>query len=356
MHILPQFARLQRFPLCVVAALCVSASLRAEDNAPHRPRIVLEPCYLLPFPPMAHLLAYGDAAMRATKPPTLEDYLAAAEQRLQEKTLAATPLTDAVRKAEAERAPAESAHTAAQQEAATLQQNIDALAKEIKQVSDSRTANEAERSKVAAALAQLQEAQPLVAEALRHLTEAVGKAPTDTTLSDAQRQLAEKLKAMETNVTELQVKSDELTATIGAADSTLKETNSRLDAARRELRALAQRVAELQSQSQKLAAIVDAARKVAEPALAEVAQATRDVERWESEIAFRDLMAALEADLADARALAASRQTELDQANEQLTAAQSAVSSATVKRDEASATVHAIQANIQAARNAKQTK
>ena len=354
MHSILQFARVPLHPLCVIAVLCIPARLSAEDNVPTPPpRIVLEPCYLLPLPPMAHLLAYGDVALRATKPPTLEEHLAAANQRLQQKTAAAMPLIDAVRKAEAELAPAQNAHAAAQQQAATLQKNMAALAAEIKQINDSRTANDAERTKVAASLAQVQGAQPLVAEALRHLTEAVGKAPTDTALTDAQRQLTEKLKAMETNVTELQAKSDELTAAIGAADAKLKETNSRLDAARQESAALADRIAALQSQSQQLAAVVDAARKASEPAQSEVAQAMREVERWQHEIAFRDQMAALEAELADARELAAARQSELDKASEQLSAAESAVNSATAQRDQASRTVEAINAKIQAARAAK---
>jgi chromosome segregation ATPase len=342
---------------CIIAAMCLPATLRAEDNItsnePSPPAIGLETCYPLPLPPLAAMLAYRDAILTATNPPTLEDQLGAAKQHLQEKTVAAMPLVEAVSKAEAALAPAQAALAAAQQEAATLQKNIDALAAEVAQITDSRGKSDAERTQVSTALVQLQGARPLVAEALRHLTEAVGKAPTDATLTDAHRQLTEKLKVMETNVAALEAKTNELAAAVAAADSTLKETSARLEAARQQSAPLAERVAALQAESEKLAAALDAARKAAEPALSEIALAKREVERWQNEIAYRDLMAALEAELAAARMLANERRLELDRANQQFAAAQSAVESAAARLAEASRNIDSLNARIQSAHQLK---
>jgi chromosome segregation ATPase len=359
----------------IIAAMCIPATLRAEDvvtrneqsppiqnaaatpaEALPTPPIRLETCYPLPLPPLAVMLAYRDAALRATNPLSLEDQLAIAQRHLQEKTAAAMPLIAAVSKAEAELAPAQAVLAAAQQEAATLQKNIDALTLEVTQITESRATNDAERNKVAATLTQLQGAQPLVAEALRHLTEAVGKAPTDTTLTDAHRQLTEKLKTMETNVADLQTKTNEFAAAVTAADVRLKETAARLDAARQQSAAVAARVATLQTESEKLAAAFDAAQKAAEPAQSEVNLAQRQVERWRNEIAYRDLLASLEADLAAASILADERQAELDQANQQLAVAQSAAASANGRLNEATRNVDAINARIQSARDEHQSR
>ena len=121
-----------------------------------------------------------------TNPPTLDERLAAAQHLLKEKTDAGTPTIEPVRKAEAELAPVQSALATAQQEAATVQKNVDAITAEVEQINQSRAASDAERTKDAASLAQLQEARPLVAEAIRHLAEALGKSPGDAVLTESQ--------------------------------------------------------------------------------------------------------------------------------------------------------------------------
>jgi chromosome segregation ATPase len=330
----------------------MATSLHAADQAAAPPAAL----YPLCLPPVAcggHWLGYGELALWAMTSATLEEHLAAAQRLLQEKTSVAAPLVDALHKAEAELVPAQQALSDARHQAALLQKNIEALAAQSKQISDSRAASDAERTNVSATLAQVQAAQPLVAEALRHLTEAVGKAPADTALAEAHRQLTEKLKAMEANATELQTKSEELVGAVAAADAKLKESAAQAEAARRQSAAVAERVAALEAQVQQLAAALEAARREADPAQAEIAQATREVERWQNEITFRDQMAALEKELVDARQLAAARQAELETANNQLADAKSAVDSATVQRDQAAHAVDAIHARIQAARAAK---
>jgi predicted nucleic acid-binding Zn-ribbon protein len=289
----------------------------------------------------------------ATNPPTLAERLAAAEKQLQQHAAASAPLAGAVQKAEQALAPVASALAAAQQQSAALETNAQALAAEVKQFGDLRAAREAERAKLVAQLDPLQQAQPLVAEALRHLTEALGKAPTDATITEAHRQLTEKLQAMEASIGALRAKSDESAAAISAEDAKLQDASARLEAARMESAAAAERVKSLEAESQQLAAAVDAAQKAAAPAVKQLADAQGSVERWRGEIAFRDQMAALAAELAAAREEAAKRQADVDQANQQLAAAKSAAEVATAKLSEASQGVGEVEAKIDAARAAK---
>jgi chromosome segregation ATPase len=289
-------------------------------------------------------------------PPTFEQHLADAEQQFQQKSAAAAPLIESVRKSEAELAPAQSALAAAQEEAASLQKNLDALVAEVNLVTQSRTTSDAERNKLATNLAQLQEALPLVAEALRHLTEAVGKAPTDATLTDAQRQITDKLKAMETTSADLRSKINELVAVIAADDSKLKDASARLEAARQESASVTQRVASLQSEVEKLAAALAAARQAAAPAESAVAQAQREIERWQNEIAFRDRMTALEAELAAARKEAEARQIALDEATKQLAAARSAADAAAARLSEVSQNIDALKVQIESNRESNPIK
>jgi uncharacterized phage infection (PIP) family protein YhgE len=243
--------------LSIVAALCLAASVSAKDGVtPNEqspptqvpsgtptqivempPRIVSSPP--AQCPPLTVLLACGDMTLRATAPSTLDDCLAIAKQQLQEKTVAAAPLIEAVHKAEEALAPVQSALTAAQKEATAFQTNVDALAAEVQQITESRTASDTERGKVATSLAQLHDARPLVNEALRHLTEAVGKAADDAALAEAHRLVTEKLKAMETRAAELQAKNDELSSAVSAADVKLKDAAARLESARKELATVA---------------------------------------------------------------------------------------------------------------------
>ncbi len=288
-----------------------------------------------------------------TNPPMLDARLAIAQQRLKEKTDLSGPLTEAARKAEAEIASVKTALTKGQEEAATLQSEVNRLTSEISQIGESRAASDGERTKISTTIAQVQAAHPLVAEALRHLTEALGKRPDDAKLVEVQGQLTEQLKTMETQATELQAKLTELTAAVTAADARLKDTTSQLDAANKAVTAAAERVKSLETQSTQLTTVLESARKAAQPAEAELAQAQHDVARWQDEIAFRDQIAVLQNELEAARKLAAERQAEVDKAAEQLLAAQTIVNSATAKLDEASRGVDAASAKIQAARSPK---
>jgi chromosome segregation ATPase len=341
--------------LGVVATLCAACAVFAEDAASAvAPRP--EPSQLLPLPSTAPWLGFGKLALSAAEPARLEAYLSAAKGRLEEKSAAAAPLLEAVRQAEASLAPARSALATAQQDAATLQKKIEALQVEIQQTTEARNRHEAERTTLAASIAQIQEARPLVAEALRHLTEAVGKAPGDAALAESQRQLTEKLKAMETQAAELGAKAAELATTIAAADAKLKETTAQREAAVKEAAAAAARVARLQSEADKLAAAVAAARQAAQPAEAAVAAAQQEVERWQNEIAFRDRMAALAAELTSALQMAGEREATLASAAAELAAAQSAVEAATAQRDEAAQRIRAIRAKIEAARTPRESQ
>src|SRR5204863_97919 len=158
---------------------------------------------------------------------------------------------------------------------------------EVKQISSDRTASDAERNKAAATVQQIESARPSIAEALRHLTEALGKLPNDAKLAATQRALTDELKGMETKSTGLQTKMTELTAALTAADSKLKETNARLEVVKKEVAAAAEHVNLVKSQSEKHAAVLNAARKAAAPAEKELAEANREVARWQDELAFR---------------------------------------------------------------------
>ncbi len=266
----------------------------------------------------------GDkAAMQgtlSTNPPTLDERLAIAKKMLQEKTAKSIPLVEAARKAENAAATAESCLTTAKQKLASLKADADGLAAQIKQVAASRSANDAERAKAAGSLQQIDAAKPSVAEALRNLTEALGKLPNDAKLATAQRGLADQLRTMEANSTALQAKIAELTTSITTADAKVKDLNTRLEADNKNSATATAAVNALKSASQKCASAVVAARKAATPAEAELFAAKHALARWEDEIAFRDKIAALQQDLAAARKVAAERQADLDKANAKLAA------------------------------------
>jgi hypothetical protein len=288
-----------------------------------------------------------------TNPPTLAERLATAEKALKHQSEEAAPLIAAKQKAEAEAAAAKSPLAEAQKKLAVLKADADKIVAEVKQINDARGATEAERTKAAATLQQNESARPSIAEALRHLTEALGKLPNDATLTAAQQGLNEQLKVMEAASTSQKTKITELTAAITATDVKLKDANTRVEASNKNVAAAAEEVKTLEAQSQKLAAAVDAAQKAVD---AKVADANRAVARWQNEIAFRDQMAALQKDLDAARKVAADRQVELDKANQQLAAVQTTVNAAKAKTDEASKGVDAVNAKIQAARADARTR
>jgi chromosome segregation ATPase len=285
-----------------------------------------------------------------TNPPTLDARLAAAKKTLQQKTVATSQFVSAEHKAEAAAAAAQKSFTEAQQKLAAHKSDADKLAAEVKQLTAARAATDAERSKAAASVQQIESARPSVAEALRHLTEALGKLPNDAKLVAAQRALNEQLKALETSSAALQAKANDLTGALTTADAKLKETNAHLEAVNKDRAAAAEKLKPLEAQSQKLAAALDAARKAATPAEKELADANRAVARWQNEIAFRDQIAALQKELEAVHTLAAARQAELDKANKQLAAVQTTVNGAKSKLDEASKGIDMVNAKIQAAR------
>jgi predicted nucleic acid-binding Zn-ribbon protein len=288
-----------------------------------------------------------------TNVPSLDERLAAAKKSLQQKTDAAAPLVAAKRKAEADVAAAQPILAAAQQKLAPLKSNSEKLAAEVKQIAAARAATDAERTKAVTNIQQIEAAKPSVAEALRHLTEALGKLPNDAKLTAAQQALTDELKGMEINSTALQTKVTELTAALTAADARLKDTNARLEAANKDVASAAEQVKSLEAESQKLTATLLAAQKAAAPAEKELADANGAVARWQNEIAFRDQMAVLAKDLEAARKLAADRQAELDKAKQQLAAVQTTVNAAKAKVDEASHGVDAVSEKIQQVRAKK---
>lgn len=288
-----------------------------------------------------------------TNPPTLEKRLAAAQQTAKEKTEAAAPLSAAVTKAEADLAAVQNELASARTQSEALQAEVARLQSEITPIEKTRTDSDAERTNIATMLAKAQEAHPLVGESLRHVTEALGKQPDDAELVALQRQLTDKLKAMETQIADFQTKGAELTNTITAVDEQLKTPRATLEAKNKEALAAAEKLTATEAQVQQLTAGLDAARKAAQPVEAELAQAKQSAERWQNEIVFRDQMRAFETELEAARKAAAERQAEVDQAAEQLTAAQTVLDGAKTKLAETSAGVDAIQAKVQAARAPK---
>ena len=196
-----------------------------------------------------------------TNPPALDERLAAAKKFLQQKTDATAPLVGAERKAEADVAAAQAILTAAQQKLAALRADSDKLAAEVKQISAARAASDAERTKAATSIQQIESAKPSVAEALRHLTEALGKLPNDAKLTATQRALTDELKGMETNSSGLQTKVTELAAALTAADARLKETNARQESANKDVAASADTVKSLEAEMQKLAATLSCGSK-----------------------------------------------------------------------------------------------
>src|SRR4029079_5431536 len=114
-----------------------------------------------------------------TNPRTLAERLVAAQKAQKEQADAAAPLIAAKQKAEAEVAAAQTPLADARKKLAALQSDDDKIAADVKQITAGRAASDAERTKIAASIQQNESARPSVAEALRHLTEAIGKLPND---------------------------------------------------------------------------------------------------------------------------------------------------------------------------------
>jgi WD40 repeat protein len=289
----------------------------------------------------------------ATNPPPLEERLAAATKALQQKTLLTAPLEDAKREAEATVTAARAALSTEQQKLAASRTHVDMLAAEIKQLTATRAASDAERTKAAASLQQIDSARPSVAEALRYLTEALGKLPSDAKLASAQHGLNEQLKKMESHSASLRKKIADLSAEVASADTKLKDANSNFDAANNEVSAGGVRVKSIKAELKKFAAAFEAAKKSAALAEKELAAANQAVAHWQAEIAFRNKIAELQKQLEAAHKLAAERQADVDKANLQLTTAQSAAKTASAKRDEALRGIDSVMTKIQQARSAK---
>jgi hypothetical protein len=288
-----------------------------------------------------------------TNPPTLDERLAAAQATLQLKTAASGPLTAARQKAEADLQKTQADLVAAQQTAAALQADAERLTAEGSKIGQARAAAEAQHTKIANMISQNEAARPLVAEALKQVTEAIAKVPDDAKLAEVQRQLTEQQKVMEGGSTDLQAKLAELATAVANADVQLKDINAKLEAAGKASSAAAEQVKTLAAQNDEQAKSLAAAQQAAGPAEAELANAQQAVARWQGEIAYRDQMVLLQAELEAARKVAAERQAELDKADQQLKAANEVVTSATSKRDEASRNIEALNAKISEARAAK---
>jgi Planctomycete cytochrome C/WD domain, G-beta repeat len=286
----------------------------------------------------------------ATNPPTLDERLAAANAALQQKSAASAPLTATKQKADADLKNAEAAVVVAQKKVAEVQAKAEPLAAEVNKIGQARAATEAERVKVTTTISQNEAARPLVGEALRQVTEALGKLPNDAKLAEVQRQLTEQQKAMEGGSAGLQAKLTELATAVANADVQLKAMNAQLEGINKEAAAAAEQAKASQTQKEQAAKALADAQKAAQPAEAELAAAQQAVARWKDEIAFRDQMAALRKELDAASKLAAARQAELDQANKQLSSVQSAASAAKKQADEAAKGVDAVAAKIRAAR------
>jgi hypothetical protein len=285
-----------------------------------------------------------------TNPPTLADRLLVAQKLAEEKLLAVAPLVETAHKAATELASVQAAHAAAKTESDALQAKAEQLTAQVNELTQSRAEKDAERTTVAGELTKTQAAHPAVAEALRHLTEALGKLPQDAELAAMQRQLTEQLGSLESRAKEQQAMIEELTAAIDVLDSTRKESNAALEATRAELATVAARITATQDPLTKATAAADTARKAADAAEADAAKHQQEVARWQGEIAFRDSLAELQSRLEDASKLAAGRQAEVDRANEQLAAAQAAAGGAVAKLKEATQGIEQVEAEIRKAR------
>jgi hypothetical protein len=286
----------------------------------------------------------------ATNPPKLEERLAAAQKQLDEKVAAAAPLVEAASKAAAELSAAQSAVSVAQQEVDVLRGKVDQLSAQTSELEKQRASQDAERTKIASELANLEAARPAVAEALRYLTEAIGRLPQDSELAGVHRQLTERLASAESRVKEGQVRHAELTAAIQLADTKAREANASLEAPRQELTAAVERLTKLQQTQETAAKSAEAARQATHAMEAERVRIEQSVARWGDEIAFRDRMVRIEANLDAANKLVAERQAEVEKANEQLAGAQSAADSAIANLNEAAKSIEQLQAERRKAR------
>jgi len=288
-----------------------------------------------------------------TNPPTLDKRLVEAKKTLQQKTQAGQPLLASVHKAEAEASAAQTTLVSEREKLAKQKSDVDKLVAEIKQLTSTRMAKDNERTTSTASFQQFEAARPSVGEALRHLTEALGKLPGDTKLVATQSALSQQLKTMEASSAALRTKVNDLTAELAVADDKLRELNVRLDSANKEMTTASARIKSLEVRSQQLAAAADAARKTAAPIQAEITQAQTAVDRWQGELAFRDYIVALQRDLNSARKVAAERQSQVDKANAELADVEQSVKKAKAKLDAAATGVDALTARIQAARKPK---
>lgn len=284
-----------------------------------------------------------------TNPPSLDERLATAKTALDQKTGAIAPLADAKQKAEAEAKKAEATLAAAQQVAAAAQAKAEKLAVDRKPIDEARAAADAERNKIAITITQNEAARPLVGEALRQVTEALGKVPTDAKLAEVQKQLTEQQKVMEAGAAAYQTKLGELANTIANADAQLKTLNAQSEAIGKESAAAAEQLKAAQAQHEQTAKALAAAQQAAAPVEAELSAAQQAVARWTDEIAFRDKIAALQKELDAAKKTSTDQQAALEAAGKQLAAAQASANAAKKQADDAAKGVDAVVAKIREA-------
>ena len=289
----------------------------------------------------------------ATNPPTLAERLQIAQQELQEKSAAAQPLDDSQSQADAKVASAQTELDAAQSHVEKLGKEIDELATQANQLSQTRAANDKERIKYAEKLEQIAASRPLISESLRHLTEASEKLPEDAKLTEIFDQLSKRLSGMEAESTELRKKIDDLTVAIDGNGASLTKTNLHLEVAHREAATANERVAAMKKQAAALAAAAESTRQATQAASDQVAEAERQVARWQGEIEFRDRIQVLQAKLQAAKHLAAERQAGVEKADSNLADAQSKVASARSELDQANRSIDQIYAEIGEVREAK---
>jgi chromosome segregation ATPase len=241
----------------------------------------------------------------------------------------------------------------AQHEVVNAKSTAEKLDAELARLNKERAAADTERQKTIELIAQNEAARPLVAEALRQITEAIAKVPDDAKLAEVQKQLTEQQKVMEGGSADLKAKVAHLVASIAEADKQLKVLAGQNEAAGKQSSTVAERVKSLQAERDERAKSLANAQTAAKPAEDALAGAQQAVARWQDEIAFRDQLASLQKELDVARQVAADRQATLDEANKKLAESQSTATAAKKQVDVAVAAAAAIAEKIQAARNKK---
>ncbi len=282
----------------------------------------------------------------ASNPPTLGDRLATSQKNLTVANQKHAPLAKILAET---KASLNGMIGSLEQVKQTQVQTQAKLAKMETDLSTAKTQFEsaqATASSYQAELTQKAGAKPLIKESLDKANAALALLPADAELKASVTSLTSKIQQLDTRIVELNgmvVKSNEATnamkAQMDTAANNVNETKAEMEKVLAEVTKLTVDVEATQRK-------VDAGSKITAAAMAEVQQATQQVNYWNSNLSFVAEMKAIQAEILSVDEDIAAKQTAADAAKAKLSEAQKLADDATRQKNEAEAKAQALKEKL----------